>query len=107
MVADWLMEPIYVDCATTVMLKILDGKCKMLPEEKKVMAVLYDSLKHLPGDRLPINIHALIAIVRERLSDELVEQIYEQRLYAEQAISRPVMKGFKAKLRESGILLSP
>jgi hypothetical protein len=104
MLADWLKTPIYVDCTTTVMLKILDGKCKMLPEEKVIMAQLYDQLKHLPGERLPHDIHALIATAREQLRDELVEQIYEQRLYAEQAISRPVMKGFKARLRESGVL---
>ena len=100
----WLTEPIHVDCATTVMLKILDGKCKMIPEEKLVMAELYDQLKHLPGKLLPAGIHRLIEEARDELNDQRIEQIYEQRLYAEQAISRPIMKGFKARLRESGLL---
>ncbi len=34
------LSPIHVDCATAVMLKILDGKCKMDAEEKLVMALL-------------------------------------------------------------------
>ena len=102
--AAWLTTPIYVDCVTTVMLKILDGKCKMSLEEKGVMERLYDQLKHLPGERLPGDIHTLIATARQQLSNGLIEKIYEQRLYAEQAITRPVMKGFKARLREEGYL---
>ncbi len=101
---EWMMTPLYVDCITTVMLKILDGKCKMLEEEKVLMAKLYDGIKHLPGTLLPENVHQLIKTARQALNAELVEQIYEQRLYAEQAITRPTMKGFKARLREEGIL---
>jgi hypothetical protein len=37
-VRQWVLEhplsPAHVDCATAVMLKILDGKCKMDAEEK-------------------------------------------------------------------------
>ncbi|MFD2406831.1 hypothetical protein ACFSVK_15660 [Azorhizophilus paspali] len=43
------LSPIHVDCATAVMLKILDGKCKMKPTEKLVMALLYERVKHLPA----------------------------------------------------------
>ena len=34
----------------------------------------------------------------------MVERIYEQRLLAETAISRPVMKAYKAMLRTAGVL---
>lgn len=51
-VQDWVqahpMQPIHVDCATTVMLKILDGKCKMRENEKRVMTLLYDAFKSFP-----------------------------------------------------------
>ena len=48
-VADWVqahpLSPSEIDCATTVMLKILDGKCKMGSVDKTVMEALYDAVK--------------------------------------------------------------
>ena len=41
-----------VDCATTVMLKILDGKCKMAEQEKHIMAWLYRRLVCRPWPAL-------------------------------------------------------
>jgi hypothetical protein len=86
------------------MLKILDGKCKMTTGEKQVMAVIYDVVKHKPGKLLDPGVHQLIASVCIESSEQLIEEIYEQRLYAEQMISRPVMKAYKAMLRQEGIL---
>ncbi|OAI02653.1 hypothetical protein A1353_15515 [Methylomonas methanica] len=99
------LTPIHVDCAVTVMLKIIDGKCKMRPTEKVVMALLYDCVKHLPGQILEADLHPLIATARANENDEALKNlIYEKRLMAETAISRPVMKGFKAMIREQGLL---
>ncbi len=99
------LRPIHVDCAVTVMLKIIDGKCKMRPTEKVVMALLYDCVKHLPGQILEADLHPLIATARANENDEALKNlIYEKRLMAETAISRPVMKGFKAMIREQGLL---
>lgn len=107
-VADWLranpLKPIQVDCATAVMLKILDGKCKMRPTEKQVMALLYDAIRTQPGERLDPAVHELIREARTRLDDAMRERVYEQRVLAETVISRPVMKGFKAAIRERGLL---
>jgi hypothetical protein len=108
-VQEWVskhpLASIHVDCAVTVMLKIIDGKCKMRPTEKVVMALLYDCVKHLPGQILEADLHPLIAIARTREDDEALKNlIYEKRLMAETAISRPVMKGFKAMIREQGLL---
>jgi len=111
-VAQWVnshpLSPIHVDCAVTVMLKIIDGKCKMRPTEKVVMALLYDCVKHLPGQILQADLHPLIATARADEDDEddeaLKNLIYEKRLMAETEISRPVMKGFKAMIREQGLL---
>lgn len=99
------LSPIQIDCAVTVMLKILDGKCKMPAQEKVVMELLYDRIKHLPGQLLDRSLHALIAAARNADDAEALKNlIYEKRLLAETAISRPVMKGFKAMIRAEGLL---
>lgn len=92
-----------VDCATAVMLKILDGKCKMGGLEKRVMEALYDAIRALPGQRFGDDVHALIAGARGRADEALKNHIYEQRVLAETAISRPVMKAFKAMIRQQGL----
>lgn len=97
-------DPVHIDCATALMLKILDGKCKMNEQEKQVMAVVYDVVKSRASKLLDPRVHQLIALARIELNEQLIEKIYEQRLYAEQMISRPVMKAYKAMLRQQGIL---
>lgn len=104
-----LHDPLEVDCVTTVMLKILDGKCKMGQQEKQVMAVLYQVVRERPGKVLPARLHALIAraqerIARKQVDEALIMEVYEARLLAETALTRPVMKAFKARLRQVGIL---
>lgn len=93
-----------VDCATAVMLKILDGKCKMGAVEKTIMAALYDALRGRPGERFGELEHGLIAMARHGVSEALRSTIYEHRVLAETAISRPVMKAFKAMIRAQGLL---
>lgn len=107
-VARWLqvhpLSPVHVDCATAVMLKILDGKCRMGEGEKEVMAHLYDAVRMQPGVSLGEDIHRLIATARDLSNEGLRNYIYEKRVLAESAISRPVMKGFKAMIRAEGLL---
>ena len=99
------------DCTITVMLKILDGKCKMSAEDKVVMAALYEALypspacaDDLPGQRFGAAEHALIATARQQPADDTLRlQLYERRVLAETALSRPVMKAYKAMLREQGL----
>ena len=97
------LTPSDVDCATAVMLKILDGKCKMGEVEKRVMAALYDALRHRPGQRFGDSEHALIATARQGADEALKMAIYERRVLAETAISRPVMKAYKAMIRAEGL----
>lgn len=97
------LGPGEVDCATAVMLKILDGKCKMSPLEKLVMEQLYDAVKDRPGRLLGSDIHGLVAQARIAATEDLKEFIYEKRVLAETAISRPVMKAFKAMIRQHGL----
>lgn len=102
------LGPTEVDCTTTVMLKILDGKCKMATQEKAVIALLYDALRGLPeshtGTRFGAPIHALIARARAGMDESLRAEVYEQRLYAETILGRPTMKAYKARLRGAGVL---
>jgi hypothetical protein len=106
-VAGWVrahsLSPSDVDCATAVMLKILDGKCKMGAVDKMIMAQLYDAVKDRPGLRFGDEFHALVAAARRDAGEEMRNFIYEKRVLAETAISRPVMKAFKAMLREQGL----
>ena len=107
-VAEWaeanLHEPVHIDCTTAVMLKILDGKCKMDPQEKDTIAIMYDVIKQRPGKLLNETHHRLIEIARQQSNDDIIMQVYEQRLYAETMISRPVMKAYKAMLRKEGLI---
>ena len=99
------LSPIDIDCVTTVMLKILDGKCKMSGPGKLVMKALYDLLKDRTGHHLDSQTYQLIEQARlTEMSEELRTLIYEQRLLAETMISRPVMKAFKARLRADGVI---
>ena len=98
------VSPAEADCIVAVMLKILDGKCKMNPAEKVIMTDLYDAAKGLDLGKLDYGLHALIAVARDLDDPALKETVYEHRLYAETMISRPVMKGFKARLRQEGVL---
>ncbi len=107
-VARWLgahpLSPLHVDCATAVMLKILDGKCRMAAGEKRVMEVLYEHVRECPGHFLGEDTHRLIATARKLANEGLKNYIYEKRVLAETMISRPVMKGFKAMIRQEGLL---
>lgn len=96
--------PLQIDCITAIMLKIIDGKCKMADDEKRVMAEVYDIVCGQEGRLLGPEVHALIARARSEPDDSRLAQVYEQRLFAESMITRPVMKAFKALLRSEGII---
>jgi len=111
-VANWLQvnafNPLEMDCVTAVMLKILDGKCKMPANEKFIMEQLYRQSFQRPGHHLNDNYHNFIApfldIDRSNIAEAAIMEIYEQRVLAETQISRPVMKAFKGRLRKEGLL---
>jgi hypothetical protein len=108
-VEQWLLShpptPLQIDCVVTIMLKILDGKCKMPEAEKVVITLVYDRVKLQSGELFTGEIHHLIARARVQHDNEALKmQIYEMRLLAETQLSRPVMKKFKAYIREQGLL---
>lgn len=109
-VAERSLSPAEVDCATAVMLKILDEKCKMAAAEKVVMQALYLACRQQPCDHLTPVMHNLIEYALQlkemgSLDESLRLFIYEQRVLAETMISRPVMKAFKARLRAEGLFV--
>lgn len=108
-IATWasknIVDPLDIDCVITLMLKILDGKCKMSDADQQVGVLLYAAVGQRPVSRLDAaSCHALIKEAQSHGDEGLKMRIYEQRLLAETMLSRPVMKAFKARLREAGIL---
>ena len=101
-------SPIECDCINAVMLKILDGKCKMAALEKITMEALYRVCRHLPALHLGEDYHNFIGLFldtdREQIAEQDILAIYEKRVLAETQISRPVMKKFKQRLRQEGAL---
>jgi hypothetical protein len=84
-VSTWVAEnpptPIHVDCITAVMLKVLDGKCRMKSDKKTIMATLYQTIKGQPGKLLADELHQLIEQALDNNDDAMKNRIYKQRLW--------------------------
>ncbi|MEJ2141981.1 MAG: hypothetical protein P8Y24_06445 [Gammaproteobacteria bacterium] len=102
---EWARETefseIHADCTTTVVLKILDGKCKMLAGEKAAVLAIYDVVKQLPGKLFSRADYETISLARNpQASGVIMDRIHQLRVYAESEIPKPVMKAYKAKFRD-------
>ncbi len=95
------LDPLQIDCITAIMLKILDDKCRMGPEQQVAVIAIYHVVKSRPGHYFDEKIHHLIEQSRNSDDPVLRKQIHEQRLNAEHIIPKSVMKFFKRFLRES------
>ena len=89
-----------LDCITTVMLKILDGKCQMNEEQRHAYISIYNMTKVRPGSLLGDEVHQAIDMARRFNRQDIRERIHQLRLEAEAVIPKPVMKSFKARVRE-------
>ena len=95
------LDPLQIDCITAVMLKILDKKCKMPPEEQMAVIAIYHEVKDRQSVLFDDSIHAAIHnAMNARLGDS-AERIHQLREQAEGMIPKPVMKHFKRYLKES------
>jgi hypothetical protein len=95
------LDPLQIDCVTAVMLKILDHKCKMPPEEQMAVMAIYQEVKGRKSLLFDDSIHAAIHnAMHARLGDS-AERIHQLRIQAEAMIPKPVMKHFKRYMRES------
>jgi hypothetical protein len=95
------LDPIQIDCVTAVMLKILDNKCKMLPEQQMALMAVYSVVKERKGLLLDASIHQEIDKAIQSNSQISIERIHELRLVAEATIPKQVMKHFKQYFRDS------
>ena len=102
--AEWAIEACFnaeqVDCTTAVVLKILDNKCKMLPGEKAAVLAIYDVVMRMPAPLFDEAVHAAIADARENPDSMVLDAIHQFRIRAEAEIPKPVMKRYKAFLRD-------
>lgn len=102
--AQWALEtgfdPVQVDCTTAVVLKILDGKCKMLPGEMAAVMAIYDAVRQRPARLFDNGTHRTIDMARAHPDRVTATVVHELRIHAEASIPKPVMKAFKAMLRQ-------
>jgi hypothetical protein len=92
--------PQQLDCTTAVVLKILDGKCKMLPGEKVAVIAIYQVVRQQGGELFDSEVHRLIDLALQQEKPKLAEPIHQLRLTAESLIPKPVMKRYKSMLRD-------
>lgn len=95
------LSTIHLDCITTVMLKILDGKCKMSDNEKLMLMDIYNVTKTRPGKLFGEETHDLINTALVFGLRNIKGRIHKARVEAEAKISKPVMKSFKAMMRDT------
>lgn len=91
-------EPAQLDCVAAIMLKVLDGKCKMGEADKTAITAVYDVVKGRPGSLLEAEVHELIAAARRDMDADRSAQVHAWRVRAEGLIPKPTMKEFKAML---------
>ena len=89
-----------IDCTITVVLKILDGKCKMLPGEKAAIMEIYDVVNAGDGVLFSADDLQLIDMARNIPAQAILQRIHKLRVYAESKIPKSVMKLYKARLRD-------
>ncbi|HES75778.1 MAG TPA: hypothetical protein ENO09_02080 [bacterium] len=92
---DSVFEPSQMDCITTIMLKILDGKCKMDDADKIALSAVYSVIKTRPDQGMENLVHELIAAHGETPTQASSASIHAWRMQAEERIPKPVMKSFK------------
>jgi hypothetical protein len=101
--AQWALEVGFnteqIDCTTAVVLKILDNKCKMSPGEKEAVMAIYDAIRQHPAPLFDNAIHDAINAACQQPTSAVLESIHQFRVHAEAVIPKPVMKSYKAFLR--------
>ncbi|MEW7979761.1 MAG: hypothetical protein AB2813_08160 [Candidatus Sedimenticola endophacoides] len=87
-----------VDCMIAVMLKILDGKCKMEPRAQAMAGAVYRRMDKDSSELFDLDIFQFIGQVQQQPDPLSLKQVHALRLYAEASIPKSVMKAFKQEL---------
>lgn len=95
------LDPLQVDCITAHMLAILDNHCKLGLEEQLALIAIYNVVKDRPGLIFDLSVHQTIEKARLRQDLQIVQEVRELRLLAEQRVPKPVMAHFQRFLAES------
>jgi hypothetical protein len=95
------LDPLQVDCVTTIMLSILDNQCRMGLEEQISLMAIYGVIKHRDGLILGKDIHQAIERAQASNDQRTADEIHALRLHAERVIPQQVMRYFKRFLNES------
>lgn len=95
------LSTLHLDCITAVMLKILDGKCKMGDMEKLMLMDIYNVTKTRHGELFGDETHELINTALVFGMKNLRGKVHKARMAAEAAISKPVMTSFMAMMRDT------
>ncbi|MEW8505255.1 MAG: hypothetical protein AB2598_01000 [Candidatus Thiodiazotropha sp.] len=95
------LDPLQVDCVTSLMLSILDNQCEMGLEEQVAVMAVYSVVKDRNGFALKNDVHQVIERA-QLFNDQLtIDEIHQHRLLAERLIPRQVMCHFKRFLHDS------
>jgi hypothetical protein len=89
-----------IDCTTAVVLKILDGKCRMSTCEMAAIMEIYDVVRCDSGVLFSEADHQAIHQARVNPTDAVLTRIHKLRVFAESRIPKPVMKQYKSMLRD-------
>jgi len=87
-----------VDCLIALMLKILDGKCKMDADTQAIVQLIYQQAHRNRSHLFDERIHGFIDRAFEQPDLLVLRHVHALRRYAEDVIPRTVMKGFKQYL---------
>lgn len=98
-IVDWASNTDFnlqqVDCLVAIMLKILDGKCKMDPATQLAVRSVYLNAHRQRSHLFDTAIHDFIASCFSAPDPLSFKHVHELRVFAESAIHKSVMKGFK------------
>lgn len=93
-----------LEYATILQLKILDCKCQMSPDDQRLFSQVYLGMKYKTISPFQLEVHTLID---EATGDTLAAKeqyekaVHHYRKHYESTMQRPVMKAYKAYVREA------
>ena len=101
-IAEWAAQTEFnlqqVHCLIAIMLKILDGKCRMDAETQYCVQIIYRNAHRGRSHLFSTDIHRFIEQTLQQADSLSLGFVRELRLYAESAIAKTRMKRFKQYL---------
>ena len=106
---DWAktntFEPIEIDYATRLALKMLDDSCNMTDEDRKIFFYVYDALSDREDLKLQDDVNQLIQLARDRQTiiskPEFASKIHTCKMEVMQSTKKTDMKKFKKMVRDN------